>query len=94
MPCHLHPTSALYGMGYTPDYIVYHELVMTSKVNETHSLVTLTSSLKKIKNLFMFMLPLIGKYDLLCLLHMWISCQDLDLNKNKLVGTNSYITVP
>ena len=32
MPCHLHPTSALYGMGYTPDYIVYHELVMTSKV--------------------------------------------------------------
>lgn len=32
MPCHLHPTSALYGMGYTPDYIVYHELVMTAKV--------------------------------------------------------------
>ena len=32
MPCHLHPTSALFGMGYTPDYIVYHELVMTSKV--------------------------------------------------------------
>ncbi|KAJ1811635.1 Pre-mRNA-splicing factor ATP-dependent RNA helicase PRP16, partial [Coemansia sp. RSA 2598] len=31
MPCHLHPTSALYGMGYTPDYIVYHELVYTSK---------------------------------------------------------------
>ncbi|XP_063846008.1 pre-mRNA-splicing factor ATP-dependent RNA helicase PRP16-like [Scylla paramamosain] len=30
-PCHLHPTSALFGMGYTPDYIVYHELVMTSK---------------------------------------------------------------
>lgn len=32
MPCHLHPTSALYGMGFTPDYIVYHELVMTTKV--------------------------------------------------------------
>ncbi|KAJ3080007.1 DEAH-box RNA helicase prp16 [Quaeritorhiza haematococci] len=31
MKCHLHPTSALYGRGYTPDYIVYHELVMTSK---------------------------------------------------------------
>ncbi|OMJ10753.1 Pre-mRNA-splicing factor ATP-dependent RNA helicase PRP16, partial [Smittium culicis] len=31
MPCHLHPTSALYGMGYTPDYIVYHELIYTSK---------------------------------------------------------------
>uniref|UniRef100_A0A8C2EPT2 RNA helicase n=1 Tax=Cyprinus carpio TaxID=7962 RepID=A0A8C2EPT2_CYPCA len=32
MPCHLHPTSALFGMGYTPDYIIYHELVMTTKV--------------------------------------------------------------
>lgn len=31
MPCYLHPTSALYGLGYTPDYIVYHELVFTSK---------------------------------------------------------------
>lgn len=31
MPCHLHPTSALYGMGFTADYIVYHELVYTSK---------------------------------------------------------------
>ncbi|KAJ2710989.1 hypothetical protein H4R19_003471, partial [Coemansia spiralis] len=31
MPCHIHPTSALYGMGFTPDYIVYHELVYTSK---------------------------------------------------------------
>ena len=31
MPCHLHQSSALYGLGYTPDYIVYHELVMTSK---------------------------------------------------------------
>lgn len=31
MPCHLHPTSALFGMGFTPDYVVYHELVMTAK---------------------------------------------------------------
>jgi HrpA-like RNA helicase len=31
MPCHLHPSSSLYGLGYTPDYIVYHELVMTTK---------------------------------------------------------------
>ncbi|UYV65977.1 DHX38 [Cordylochernes scorpioides] len=31
MPCHLHPTSALFGMGLTPDYVVYHELVMTAK---------------------------------------------------------------
>nr|GMD95313.1 pre-mRNA-splicing factor ATP-dependent RNA helicase DEAH7-like [Ipomoea batatas]GMD98057.1 pre-mRNA-splicing factor ATP-dependent RNA helicase DEAH7-like [Ipomoea batatas]GMD98957.1 pre-mRNA-splicing factor ATP-dependent RNA helicase DEAH7-like [Ipomoea batatas] len=31
MPCHLHPTSALYGLGYTPDYVVYHELILTTK---------------------------------------------------------------
>ena len=30
-PAHLHPTSALFGMGSTPDYVVYHELVATSK---------------------------------------------------------------
>jgi len=30
-PCHLHPSSALYGLGYTPEYIVYHELVLTAK---------------------------------------------------------------
>ena len=35
MPCHLHPTSSLFGMGLTPDYVVYHELVMTSKVRVT-----------------------------------------------------------
>lgn len=31
IPSHLHPSSALYGLGYTPDYVCYHELVMTSK---------------------------------------------------------------
>lgn len=31
LPCFLHPTSALYGMGFTPDYVVYHELVLTTK---------------------------------------------------------------
>ncbi|XP_040826897.1 pre-mRNA-splicing factor ATP-dependent RNA helicase PRP16-like [Ochotona curzoniae] len=30
-PCRLRPTSSLFGMGDTPDYIVYHELVMTTK---------------------------------------------------------------
>lgn len=25
----LHPTSALYGLGHLPDYVVYHELVYT-----------------------------------------------------------------
>ncbi|KAL9110285.1 MAG: hypothetical protein Q9227_005192 [Pyrenula ochraceoflavens] len=27
----LHPTSALYGLGYLPEYVVYHELVLTSR---------------------------------------------------------------
>lgn len=31
IPCVLHPSSAIYGLGFTPDYVVYHELVMTSK---------------------------------------------------------------
>ncbi|XP_050295240.1 pre-mRNA-splicing factor ATP-dependent RNA helicase PRP16 isoform X2 [Anthonomus grandis grandis] len=31
MPCYLHPTSALFGLGNTPDYVVYHELVMTAR---------------------------------------------------------------
>ncbi|CAE7906645.1 CUV [Symbiodinium sp. KB8] len=31
MPSNLHPSSALYGLGYTPDYVVYHELIMTTR---------------------------------------------------------------
>ena len=31
MPANLHPSSSLYGLGYTPDYVVYHELIFTSK---------------------------------------------------------------
>ncbi|KAJ4485361.1 pre-mRNA splicing factor [Lentinula aciculospora] len=31
LPTHLHPTSALYGLGYTPSYVVYHELILTTK---------------------------------------------------------------
>lgn len=31
IPANLHPSSALFGLGYTPDYVVYHELIMTSK---------------------------------------------------------------
>eukprot|EP00727_Mastigamoeba_balamuthi_P009636 m51a1_g5295 putative pre-mrna-splicing factor atp-dependent rna helicase prp16 (1262) ;mRNA; r:218527-223351 len=31
VPCCLHPTSALYGLGITPDYLVYHELVLTQR---------------------------------------------------------------
>lgn len=30
-PCLLHPTSTLLGLGFTPEYVVYHELIMTSK---------------------------------------------------------------
>ena len=29
--CHLHPTSAIAGIGVTPDYVIYHELILTSK---------------------------------------------------------------
>eukprot|EP01080_Neovahlkampfia_damariscottae_P007206 gene7206-11522_t len=31
MTAHLHPSSALFGMGSTPDYVVYHELVLTTR---------------------------------------------------------------
>lgn len=27
----LHPTSSLYGLGYVPEYVVYHELILTAK---------------------------------------------------------------
>jgi len=30
-PANLHPSSAICGIGETPDYVVYHELVLTSK---------------------------------------------------------------
>ncbi|CAJ1458045.1 unnamed protein product [Effrenium voratum] len=31
IPANLHPTSSLYGLGYTPDYVVYHEVMVTVK---------------------------------------------------------------
>ncbi|GKD33984.1 pre-mRNA-splicing factor ATP-dependent RNA helicase DEAH7 isoform X2 [Tanacetum coccineum] len=31
IPCHPHPSSALYGLGYTPDYVVYDEPILTTK---------------------------------------------------------------
>jgi pre-mRNA-splicing factor ATP-dependent RNA helicase DHX38/PRP16 len=31
IPSGLHPSSALFGLGYTPDYVCYHELISTSK---------------------------------------------------------------
>ena len=37
MPANLHPTSALFGMGFTADYVVYHELIMTSKVRSSYN---------------------------------------------------------
>jgi pre-mRNA-splicing factor ATP-dependent RNA helicase DHX38/PRP16 len=30
-PAMMHPSSALSGLGYTPDYLVYHELILTRK---------------------------------------------------------------
>jgi pre-mRNA-splicing factor ATP-dependent RNA helicase DHX38/PRP16 len=31
IPSSLHPSSALFGLGYTPDYVCYHELILTTK---------------------------------------------------------------
>mmetsp|Transcript_13683 Transcript_13683/g.20734 ORF Transcript_13683/g.20734 Transcript_13683/m.20734 type:complete len:1116 (-) Transcript_13683:7-3354(-) len=31
MQCELHPTSALYGMGFTPTFVIYHELILTTQ---------------------------------------------------------------
>lgn len=31
MKMHLHPTSALYGLGFTPEYVVYHQVILTSR---------------------------------------------------------------
>ena len=31
IPSSLHPSSSLFGLGYTPDYVCYHELISTSK---------------------------------------------------------------
>ncbi|CAI7721214.1 pre-mRNA-splicing factor ATP-dependent RNA helicase PRP16, putative [Plasmodium vivax] len=29
--CHVHPSSSLYNIGYTPDYVIYQEIVFTTK---------------------------------------------------------------
>jgi pre-mRNA-splicing factor ATP-dependent RNA helicase DHX38/PRP16 len=31
MPCRVHPSSALFTLGHAPDFVVYHELIMTTK---------------------------------------------------------------
>lgn len=31
LPCKVHPSSALFTLGYAPDYAVYHDLILTSK---------------------------------------------------------------
>jgi hypothetical protein len=36
MLCHLHPNNELYGLGYTLDHGVYHELVLTTKEYMQH----------------------------------------------------------
>ncbi|GJR85256.1 pre-mRNA-splicing factor ATP-dependent RNA helicase DEAH7 [Tanacetum coccineum] len=33
VPCHLIPTSALLGLADIPEYVVYHELILTTKEN-------------------------------------------------------------
>ena len=34
IPSNLHPSSSLFGLGYTPDYVTYHELILTTKVKK------------------------------------------------------------
>lgn len=36
IPCFLHPSSSLYGGGQQPDYVVYHEVVLTTKEYMRH----------------------------------------------------------
>ncbi len=31
LPCQVHPSSALFSLGYSPDYVVYHQVIFTSK---------------------------------------------------------------
>ena len=31
LPCKVHPSSVLFCLGYVPDYVVYHEVIMTSR---------------------------------------------------------------
>lgn len=50
----LHPTSSLYGLGYLPDYVVYHELILTSK--EYMSTVTAVDP-KVLSNFLLFSRP-------------------------------------
>ncbi|KAH9259300.1 hypothetical protein BASA81_002343 [Batrachochytrium salamandrivorans] len=36
VPCYLHPSSGLVGLGATPDYVVYHEMVITTREYMRH----------------------------------------------------------
>lgn len=47
MPCALHPSSALSGLGYTPDYVTYHELIFTTKEYMTNVTVSLQNRPKQ-----------------------------------------------
>lgn len=31
LPCKVHPSSVIFCLGYVPDYVVYHEVILTSK---------------------------------------------------------------
>lgn len=35
VPMHLHATSSLYGLGYLPDYVVYHEVSFPPRLVRT-----------------------------------------------------------
>lgn len=37
VPCHVHPSSSLFGLGFSAEYVVYHDLVLTSKEFMRHA---------------------------------------------------------
>jgi hypothetical protein len=36
VPCILHPTSALSGLGYQPDFVIYHERELQALLSQWH----------------------------------------------------------
>ena len=31
LPCKVHPSSSIFTLGYAPEYVVYHDVIMTTK---------------------------------------------------------------
>lgn len=79
MPCALHPSSALSGLGYTPDYVTYHELIFTTKeymTNVTVSAAKQGGGIEVLRCLCVFYYP-ISFFLILtetCGMNVWFDC--------------------